>query len=501
MGAFFDSIHVRTENSDVVKKTLEQVAKEMDCKFLLGPPIKGWISIFPSEIGRKEPVSSIISQLIPNDIFHVMVHDDDVFYYDFYRNGKLTDRYNSCPDYFEEASEDEEQKCKGHPELFQDLLPDSKSLSKIQKLLAADKFTFESERIAQFVELLDLPNATSSYEYIQEGERDEIEDWKQFVHIEYKPSSAEDYNNRGAAKLVKEDLDGALADFNKAIELNPNLVVAYENRDRAIQSKNERNKTLAETWNQFGRIKKEEGDLDGALHGYDKAIELNPNFATAYGNRGFTKKAKGNLDGALIDFNKAIELNPDSGTVYNNRGLVKKEKNDLDGAMADFNKAIELEPNLTATYVNRGNIKRAKGDLNGALDDYGKAIELKPDSAGAYNSRGELKRGKGDLEGALQDYNKAIELKPDSAVYFSNRGLAKLSKRDLEGAFVDCNKAIELKPDFVVAYNNRGMVKQVSGNLDGALEDYNKAISLKPDFSAAISNRDKAMEIKNSKKL
>jgi tetratricopeptide (TPR) repeat protein len=501
MGAWFNSIHVKTEDSDKVQKILEQLSRKMDCKFLLGPPISGWTSIFSNEIGR-ESISAAIAKLIPHDVFHLMVHDDDVFQYYFCRGGQLIDQYISCFDYYhEKIPEGERQKFAGRPELFQDLLPDSKSLSKLQKLLATDKFTFESERMTKFIKLLDLRNALSSYEYLQGGERDEIEGWEKFVHIESQVVSSEDYNYRGEAKLVKEDLDGALADFNKAIVLNPNLVVAHENRDRAIQSKNERNKTLAETWNQFGRIKKEEGDLDGALHGYDKAIELNPNFSTAYSNRGFTKKAKGNLDGALTDFNKAIELNPDSATVYNNRGLVRKSKNDFDGAMADFNKAIELEPSLTATYVNRGNIKRAKGDFNGALDDYDKAIELKPDSAGAYNSRGELKRGKGDLEGALQDYNKAIELKPDSAVYFSNRGLAKLSKRDLGGAFVDCNRAIELKPDFVVAYNNRGMVKQVNGDLDGALEDYNKAISLKSDFSAAISNRDKAMEIKNSKKL
>jgi len=36
-----------------------------------------------------------------------------------------------------------------------------------------DKFTFESERMARFAELLGLPNAMSSYEYLQEGERDE----------------------------------------------------------------------------------------------------------------------------------------------------------------------------------------------------------------------------------------------------------------------------------------------------------------------------------------
>ena len=164
MGAWFDSIHVKAEDSDNVQKVLEQLSRKVDCKFLLGPSINGWISIFSNELGRTEPISAVIAELIPHDIFHLMVHDDDVFQYCFYRGGQLIDRYVSCPDYFEEMPEVERQKCEGHPEIFQNLLPNSKSLSKLQRLLASDKFTFESERMAQFGELLGLRNALSSYE-------------------------------------------------------------------------------------------------------------------------------------------------------------------------------------------------------------------------------------------------------------------------------------------------------------------------------------------------
>jgi tetratricopeptide (TPR) repeat protein len=453
MGAFFDSIHVRTENSDMVKTALEQVAKEGDYKFLLGPAINGWISIFPNEIGRKEPIAVNIVKFVPDNVFHLTVYDDDIFSYYFYRNGQLIDQYNSCPDYFEEVSEDKKMQCQGHPEFFRDLLPDTNSLTKLKTLLAANKFTFESERMAQFVKLFGLSNALSSYDYLrsQDWDEDEIEGWKQFIHIENQTASAEDYNNRGEARLAKDDLDGALADFKRAIELNPDLVAAHDNCGRVEHAKNDRDKALADTWNQFGRIKKDEGDLDNALVGYNKAIELNPNFAAAYSNRGLVKKAKG----------------------------------DFDGAMADFDKAIELKPDLAAAYTNRGDTKRVKGDLDSAMTDYDRAIELKPDSAASHNNRGELKRGKRDFDGALLDYNKAIEIKPDSAIYHCNRSLAKLAKRDLEGALADCNRAIELKPDFAVAYNNRGMVKQVKGDLDGALEDYNKTLNLKPDLAAA----------------
>ena len=467
MGAFFDSIHVRTENSDALQKALWEVAKQTDFKFLLGPALNGWMSVFPSEIGREGPIAAEIAKLINCDVFHLMVYDDDVFYYHCYRDAKLVDQYNSNPDYFEADSEEENQLSRGRPELFNDLLPDPKSLAKLKKLLGAERFTFESERMSTFVELLGFANALTCYDYLQEGSQDEIEGWDQFIHIEFQPHSAEDFNQRGEVKLVKNDFEGAAEDFHKALTLNPDLVIARDNTTRANDGKKERNKKIAQGYTLVGRKCRESGDLDSAL----------------------------------THFNKAIELDPELATAYSSRGIVKKSKGDLDGALADFNKAIELKEDLPVTYMRRAAIKDAKGDSEGAIADYNRSIELKPDSAMAYNNRGELKRRKRDLDGAVSDYNRAIELKPDSALYHSNRALVKLAKKDLEGALADCNRAIELKGDLGVAYNNRGMVKQVKGDLTGALEDYDRAIGLNPDIAAFRTNRDKAMQMNSNQKL
>jgi WD40 repeat protein len=185
MGAFYGSIHIRTENSDAVQEALEHVAKQAKCKFLMGPVINGWISIFPDDSGQNESLSATIAVQLANDIFHLLVHDDDIFAYFFYRDGRLLDQYNSDANYFEEASEEEKQQSKGRPELFQELLRKPESLGELKTLLAADKekYAFEQERMQVFVKLLGLSNALSSYEYLQEGERDEIKGWKQFIHI------------------------------------------------------------------------------------------------------------------------------------------------------------------------------------------------------------------------------------------------------------------------------------------------------------------------------
>jgi predicted RNA-binding protein Jag len=185
MGAFYGSILVRTEKSDEVQKAFDEVAKATDCKFLMGPVVNGWISGFPNNSGQNEKTSVEIAKRLPNDIFHLIVHDDDIFAYFFFRKGQLVDQYDSCPDYFKKVSLEEKQRWKGRPELFQDLLTKSGSLNKLKTLLAAnkEKYSFEQERMREFVELLGLPNALGSYEYLDSGERDGIKGWKQFIHI------------------------------------------------------------------------------------------------------------------------------------------------------------------------------------------------------------------------------------------------------------------------------------------------------------------------------
>jgi tetratricopeptide (TPR) repeat protein len=470
MGAFYGSILVRTDNTDVVKLALEDVAQETDCKFQLGPVINGWASVFPNNGGQSDQIPAEIARRLPYDIFHLIVHDDDIFGYYFYRDGRLMDEYNSCPDYFGEVPEEEMEESRGNPELFKNLLRDPKSLAKLKSLLAADngRFTFESERMSQFVELLGLSNAMSSYEYLQGGERDEIEGWEQFIHIEKKHDPAEEFNKSGDAKRDKGDLDGALVDLSNAIEINPNLAEAHHNR---------------------GRVKRLKGDLTGALVDFDKAIELNPNHSTAYSNRSLVKMAKGNWDGALADCNKAIELNPNLASAYNNRAEVKRTKGQFDSALVDYDRAVELKPDSDQIYNNRGEGKRAKGDLDGAMADFNKALELNPSSVAALNNRGIVKREKGDLVGAMADCDKALHLKPDLAATFNNRGLVKQVKGDLDGALADLDKAIELKPGVTHFHKNRGDVRRIKGDLAGALADYDRTLELKPDWAEVYNNR------------
>jgi tetratricopeptide (TPR) repeat protein len=130
----------------------------------------------------------------------------------------------------------------------------------------------------------------------------------------------------------------------------------------------------------IGKAKK--GDLDGAIADFNRAAELNPRDDAPYYNRAQARRLKNDTAGAIADYTKAIELGSTNPAAYNNRANARAETNDRDGAIADYTRAIELQPGYARAYYNRAVLKKEKGDKVGAADDFKKAKELDPELAG-----------------------------------------------------------------------------------------------------------------------
>jgi tetratricopeptide (TPR) repeat protein len=131
----------------------------------------------------------------------------------------------------------------------------------------------------------------------------------------------------------------------------------------------------AEYYNR-GRQHHLRGDLDDAIREYTKAIEVNPRLALAYNNRGVAYKDKGDLDAAMRDFNQAISVDPKLTDAYANRGALLISRGEIDAAIQDCTKAIELDPAFALGYRNRGAAYFKKGDFDAAMRDRARALEL-----------------------------------------------------------------------------------------------------------------------------
>ena len=125
-----------------------------------------------------------------------------------------------------------------------------------------------------------------------------------------------------------------------------------------------------------GLINYTERNLDGAIANYNRAIESNADFPLAYFSRGLAYYRQGDKQKALEDYNSAIRINPADPWSYLNRGLVKEDLGDLQGALADYDRAIKVAPDYGKAYHNRGAIRYSQRNFAGAAEDFKKASEI-----------------------------------------------------------------------------------------------------------------------------
>jgi tetratricopeptide (TPR) repeat protein len=195
-----------------------------------------------------------------------------------------------------------------------------------------------------------------------------------------------------------------------------------------------------------GLIKSEEGDLNGAIAEFNHVIQLNPQDEIAYYNRGLLEANKGDFERAIADINHAIQLGPKFARAYNDRGAIKAAKKDINGAIEDFNHAIQLSPQFVQAYMNLGSAEANSGDLDEAIANFDQAIRLDPGFVQAFEDLGSAKATKGDLDGAIADYNQAIQLDAKDVAAFEKRAFTKQLKGDFEGALGDLVICDELAP-------------------------------------------------------
>ena len=81
---------------------------------------------------------------------------------------------------------------------------------------------------------------------------------------------------------------------------------------------------------------------EDAIADYDQAIRLQPDLAEAYNSRGHTKNELGRYESAIADFDQAILLQPEHAKAHTNRGIAKAALSRTAEARSDFEAALAL---------------------------------------------------------------------------------------------------------------------------------------------------------------
>lgn len=157
------------------------------------------------------------------------------------------------------------------------------------------------------------------------------------------------------------------------------------------------------------------GNLEGALADLDSALEMDPECTAALNNRGMVKLHMKYYNDAVEDFERAIELGTRLTQVYNNCGVARLQLKDYNGAIRDFTESIRLQNDQELAYCNRGIAYERKGMLKEAAEDFHAATSLRRNDPVPYFCYARVLGKQGDKNGMYEKLSKVIELAPANA--------------------------------------------------------------------------------------
>ena len=212
--------------------------------------------------------------------------------------------------------------------------------------------------------------------------------------------SADAHYGLGTVYAEQDDYDKAIAEFTRAIELNPRFEEAYN--DRA-------NQYLNQDLNQDSYAQ--------AISDYTTAIKLGPQHYVHWYGRSVANFRKGEFAIARMDATEAIGRAPKYGPLYVCRARAEKALNLHSEAQADVNIALNLPASSKYEFNTLASYLWDDGAPGLALKQYDKVVALDSRDRVAYQARSACHQAMGNLVKARADLNVAARYAPEPDWY------------------------------------------------------------------------------------
>nr|XP_057930021.1 mitochondrial import receptor subunit TOM70 [Doryrhamphus excisus] len=171
------------------------------------------------------------------------------------------------------------------------------------------------------------------------------------------------YHHRGQLKILLDQVDEAVGDFDECILLRPDSALAQAQKCFALYRQ-------AYTGNNTSQVQI-------AMDGFEDVIRRFPKCAEGYALYAQALTDQQQFGKADEMYDKCIELEPDNATTYVHKGLLQLQwKQDLDLGLDLISKAIEIDNKCDFAYETMGTIEVQRGNLDKAIEMFNKSINL-----------------------------------------------------------------------------------------------------------------------------
>ena len=232
-------------------------------------------------------------------------------------------------------------------------------------------------------------------------------------------------------------------------------------------------------------------DYERALADLNRACELEPTAAPYFAQRAAVHEALRQGVKALEDFDKALALDPTLSDARMRRAGLRMRLNQRAGAKDDVDALDKSLAPQAQTRLFMANLYLALGEPAQALAQFDRWLPSHPNENGresALNGRCWARARLGvELEKALDDCDEAIDIDPKSAAFRDSRGWVHLRLGNQRKAMADFDKSIELRPDSPWSLYGRALTKARSGEAAQAEADFAAARKLLANIDAEVS--------------
>ena len=235
--------------------------------------------------------------------------------------------------------------------------------------------------------------------------------------------------------------------------------------------------------------------LPEAVREYERSLQLKPDIHAAYSNLAALYLDQGELQKGEEMLLKVTSLSPDFTEGFINLAVLYIRKRDPDKALAAINRALETNPSSFAAHYNKGEVLTMRGDYKAALESYKRAVYLRPDMDAFKLTLGVAYMRVGDLVSAEKQFNELTN-SPVAAEAYRDLGLLYNNAGQPDQAMQYFNQAVHVKPAFAEVYHDIGVVYLRKQMPDQAIQQFRTVLQQQPDHGPAVLDLAAAYQMK-----